>query len=212
MVTDEAVDTENENVFQDETPRQLPARAMSRESERSGSTRPQVRRFGAIGRWLDRKPENLQTLCRRCSRRTSRSSFGVQARRRCGMTRRTAVSTRVSSTSSRTPLTSVKAPGKRRRHGADQIVDGARARAPIDAAVLRAAPAEVRPSREIQRARRRAAGNQFRQAPREHLLRGIGDLHRHLERRVVLQNRRRTADPPARPRRASPACSADSRP
>ena len=179
MVADEAVDPENENVFQDEplkyrraanasgcfdkargaasgaigTPPLASflsaARAKSRESERlvrQGRGRG-VRRDRPLA---DREPENLQAPPVECNRHTS-AAFGVQARRALGMARRTGLDAGLEHLEAHA-VDLGECARERRRHGAHQVVDGARTRAPIDAPVLRTAAAEIRALGEIERA------------------------------------------------------------
>ncbi len=87
-----------------------------------------------------------------------------------------------------TPVYFGKGARERRRDGADQVVYGACAASPVDASVFRASPAKVRSLLQVQWQRRRRARDKARQAAAQYRFGRGGDLHRHLERRVVFQD------------------------
>ena len=188
VMADEAVDAENENVFQDEPLRDLMRIQVSAHAaalrQRRAARRCRARRAGCPIASL----QDLEAPAVRRSPRTNAPSaayrHGALAAWRAG-----SGSTRVSSTSSLHPFTSVKAPGN---GGATARTRSCTARAPappVDAAVLGPAPPEIGSLREIQRrAPRRVPAIRSRQAAAQHLLRRLRDLEGHLERRVVLEN------------------------
>jgi hypothetical protein len=81
--------------------------------------------------------------------------------------------------------------GKRRRHGAHQIMHGSGAEPPIDASVLGPTPAKIGPLRQIQGSGRCCARDQRRQAAPQHLLGRGCDFHRDLQCIVIFQDRYR---------------------